>query len=126
MNQLWNTSTGGIPGNDDLGAMSSWYVWTALGLYPDVPSRAELQVAAPLFSRAVIHRDGGRTIRINAPGADAPYVQSPKVNGRTTTKPWLPESFVQHGGTLDFKLGTTPNTSWGAAPRGRTAVVAHR
>ncbi|MEV0799585.1 GH92 family glycosyl hydrolase [Kribbella sp. NPDC050281] len=114
MNQLWNTSTGGIPGNDDLGAMSSWYVWTALGLYPDVPSRAELQVAAPLFSRAVVHRDGGRTIRINAPGADAPYVHSLRVNGRTTTKPWLPEPFVQHGGTLDFTLGTTPNTQWGA------------
>ncbi|MEV5966390.1 GH92 family glycosyl hydrolase [Kribbella sp. NPDC051952] len=116
MNQLWDTSTGGIPGNDDLGAMSSWYVWTALGLYPDVPSRAELQVASPLFPRAVIHR-GSKTIRINAPGADATYVQSLKVNGRTTTKPWLPESFVQHGGTLDFKLGTTPNTSWGAAPK---------
>ncbi len=116
MTQLWNTSTGGIPGNDDLGAMSSWYVWTALGLYPDVPSRSELQVAAPLFPRAVIHRDGGRTVRINAPGADAPYVQSLKVNGRTSTKPWLPESFVKHGGTLDFTLGTTANASWGSKP----------
>jgi predicted alpha-1,2-mannosidase len=116
MNQLWNTSTGGIPGNDDLGAMSSWYVWTALGLYPDVPSRAELQVAAPLFSRAVIHR-GSRTIRINAPGADAPYVQSLKVNGKASTKPWLPESFVQHGGTLDFKLGATANPAWGSAAK---------
>ena len=116
MNQLWNTSTGGIPGNDDLGAMSSWYVWTALGLYPDVPSRAELQVAAPLFSRAVIHR-GSRTIRINAPGADAQYVQSLKVNGKSSAKPWLPESFVQQGGTLDFKLGTTANTSWGSAAK---------
>ncbi|MFI5735550.1 GH92 family glycosyl hydrolase [Kribbella sp. NPDC051587] len=116
MTQLWNTSTGGIPGNDDLGAMSSWYVWTALGLYPDVPSRSELQVAAPLFPRAVIHRDRGKTIRINAPGADAPYVQSLKVNGRTSSKAWLPESFVQHGGTLDFTLGTTANVAWGSKP----------
>jgi len=115
MNQLWNTSTGGIPGNDDLGEMSSWYVWTALGLYPDVPSRAELQVAAPLFPRALIHRDGGKTIRINASGADAPYVQSLKVNGRSSSKAWLPESVVQHGGTLDFTLGAAPNTAWGAA-----------
>jgi predicted alpha-1,2-mannosidase len=119
MTQLWNTTTGGIPGNDDLGAMSSWYVWTSLGLYPDVPSRAELQLAAPLFPRAVIHRDQGRTIRINASGAatNAPYVQSLKVDGRTTTKPWLPESFVNHGGTLDYKLGTTANTAWGSAAK---------
>jgi predicted alpha-1,2-mannosidase len=116
MNQLWNTTTGGIPGNDDLGEMSSWYVWTALGLYPQVPSRAELLVAAPLFPRAVIHRDNGRSIEINAPAAaDAPYVQSLKVDGRTTTKPWLPESFVARGGKLDFKLGTTANTAWGSA-----------
>jgi predicted alpha-1,2-mannosidase len=126
MNQLWNTSTGGIPGNDDLGAMSSWYVWTALGLYPDVPSRAELQVAAPLFPRAVIKRDGGKTIRINAPGADAQYVQSLKVNGKSSSRPWLPESFVQHGGTLDFTLGTTPNKAWGAKdapPSWRTGEI---
>ncbi|MFD7160847.1 GH92 family glycosyl hydrolase [Kribbella sp. NPDC059898] len=126
MNQLWNTSTGGIPGNDDLGEMSSWYVWTALGLYPDVPSRAELQVAAPLFERTVIHRDGGKTIRINAPGADAQYVQSLKVNGKPTNQPWLPESFVQHGGTLDFTLGTTANKSWGtgqAPPSWRTGEI---
>jgi len=119
MNQLWNTTTGGIPGNDDLGAMSSWYVWTALGLYPDIPSRAELQVAAPLFPSAVIHRDKGKTIRIKAPAAatDAPYVQSLKVDGRTSAKPWLPESFVSRGGTLDFKLGTTANTAWGSAAK---------
>ncbi|MEU0092186.1 GH92 family glycosyl hydrolase [Kribbella sp. NPDC006257] len=115
MTQLWNTTTGGIPGNDDLGAMSSWFVWTALGLYPDVPSRADLQVGSPLFPRAVIHRDKGRTIRINAPAAPATYVQSLKVDGRSTDKPWLPESFVNHGGTLDFKLGTTANTAWGSA-----------
>ncbi|WP_246486510.1 GH92 family glycosyl hydrolase [Kribbella qitaiheensis] len=115
MTQLWNTTTGGIPGNDDLGAMSSWFVWTALGLYPDVPSRADLQVGAPLFPSAVIHRDKGRTIRINAAGAPATYVQSLKVDGRSTSKAWLSESFANRGGTLDFKLGTTANTAWGAA-----------
>ncbi|WP_328991970.1 GH92 family glycosyl hydrolase [Kribbella sp. NBC_01245] len=118
MKQLWNAGTGGIPGNDDLGAMSSWYVWTALGLYPQVPSRAELLVAGPLFPSAVVHRDNGRTVRINAPGAttDTPYVQSLKVNGKTTSKTYLPESFVTNGGTLDFKIGATANTSWGSKP----------
>ncbi|WP_432940433.1 GH92 family glycosyl hydrolase [Kribbella sp. CA-253562] len=119
MSQLWNTTTGGIPGNDDLGAMSSWYVWTALGLYPEVPSRAELQVAAPLFPRAVIHRDKGRTIRINAPGATAAtkYVQSLRVDGRSSSKPWLGASFVQRGGTLDFTVGTTANKVWGSSAK---------
>jgi len=111
--------------------MSSWYVWTALGLFPDVPSRAELLVAAPLFPRAVIHRDHGRSIRINAAGADAQYVQSLSVNGRPSTRPWLPESFVAHGGTLTFKVGTTPNTTWGSAtadapPSWRTGEIPYQ
>jgi len=116
--QLWNTTHGGIPGNDDLGAMSSWYVFTSLGLYPQVPSRAELTVTGPLFPRAVIRRDHGRTITINAPAAaiDAPYIHGLKVNGKATTKTWLPESFVARGGRLDFALGTTANTTWGTAP----------
>ncbi len=118
MKQLWNAGHGGIPGNDDLGAMSSWYVWTALGLYPQVPSRAELTVTGPLFPTAVVHRDQGRSITINAPaaGVDAPYIHGMSVNGRATTKTWLPESFVTRGGRLDFTLGTTPDTGWGSAP----------
>ncbi len=116
--QLWHTGHGGIPGNDDLGAMSSWFVWTTLGLYPQVPSRAELTVTGPLFPTATIRRAHGRSITINAPAAalDAPYVQSLRVNGKATTKTWLPESFVERGGRLDFALGTTANTTWGSAP----------
>ncbi|WP_344842112.1 GH92 family glycosyl hydrolase [Kribbella ginsengisoli] len=117
MTQLWNTTTGGIPGNDDLGAMSSWYVWTALGLYPDVPSRADLQVGAPTFTHAIIHRDHGKSIEITAPEAPAQYVQSLSVNGENSSKAWLDEDFVKHGGTLDFHLGTTPNTVWGSAAK---------
>jgi putative alpha-1,2-mannosidase len=38
------------------------------------------------------------------------------LNGKPTTKTWLPESFVEHGGTLDFTLSTTPNKQWGTNP----------
>src|SRR6266511_2857674 len=69
VNTLWSTQPAGIPGNDDLGEMSSWYVFAALGLYPQVPSRAELVLASPLFPFARIARDGGRDIVIRAPQA---------------------------------------------------------
>ncbi|MBE3568320.1 MAG: glycoside hydrolase family 92 protein, partial [Thermogemmatispora sp.] len=48
--------------------------------------------------------------------ADAPYVQSLRVNGQTTTRPWLPPSFIAQGGTLDFVLDTAPNAAWGSDP----------
>ncbi len=117
INTLWSTGPGGIPGQDDLGSMSAWYVWSALGLHPLTPGRAELLVASPLFPQITIRRGNGTTIGITAPAASAgnAYVQSMRVNGATSTRPWLPESFVTGGGTLDFTLAGTPNTSWGSA-----------
>lgn len=117
MNQLWSTQPGGIPGNDDLGAMSSWYVFSALGMYPQVPSRSELTLSSPLFPRVEIDRPGGADIKIRATGAaaDTPYVQSLKVNGRTSDRAWLPASFVRNGGTLDYTLGATANKQWGSS-----------
>ncbi|MEU4660032.1 GH92 family glycosyl hydrolase [Streptomyces sp. NPDC023723] len=116
MGELWSTQPGGIPGNDDLGAMSSWYVFSALGMYPQVPSRAELVLASPLFPRVEIDRPGGKDISIRAEGAaaDAPYIHALKVNGRTSDRPWLPASVVEHGGRLDYTLSATPDPDWGA------------
>ncbi|WP_432170372.1 GH92 family glycosyl hydrolase [Streptomyces sp. 1222.5] len=116
MRQLWSTQPGGIPGNDDLGAMSAWYVFSALGMYPQVPSRAELVLASPLFERVEIQRPEGNDISVRAAGAaaGAPYVQSLKVDGRSSDRPWLPASFVRDGGRLDYTLSASPNRAWGA------------
>ncbi|WP_030338763.1 GH92 family glycosyl hydrolase [Streptomyces sp. NRRL S-1022] len=116
MRQLWSTEPAGIPGNDDLGAMSAWYVFSALGMYPQVPSRAELVLASPLFERIEIDRPHGHDISVRAAGAvaDAPYVRSLKVNGRTSDRAWLPASFVRDGGRLDYTLSATPDRGWGA------------
>lgn len=117
VNTLWAPTPGGIPGQDDLGAMSAWYVFAALGLHPLTPGRAELLVATPLFPQVVVHRGNGTTITVNAPGASAGnrFVQSLSVNGTTSNRSWLPESFVATGGTLTFGVGSTPNTAWGSA-----------
>src|SRR3546814_2465924 len=73
--------------------MSSWYVWSALGLYPLYPGRAELVIGSPLFPAATIDRPGGR-IDILGEGAapDAPFVQTLTVNGRPSDRAWLPAS----------------------------------
>jgi predicted alpha-1,2-mannosidase len=116
LDALWKPAPDGIPGNDDLGAMSAWYVWSALGMYPLFPGRAELVLASPLFERATIRR-AGRDIVIEAPGAGAgmPYVHALEVDGRASTKPWLPAAFVADGGRLRFDLSAEPNRDWGNA-----------
>ncbi len=115
---LWKDTPPGIPGNDDLGAMSAWFVWAAMGMHPLAPGRAELLLASPLFPRIVVHRASGQTITVRAPGAalDTFYVHSLRVNGRVQSRAWLPESFVTAGGTLDYTLSATPHPLWGRAP----------
>ena len=71
------------PGNDDLGAMSSWYVWAAIGLYPVTPGSADLAMASPLFPVIVLTLPDHRTLVLHAPKASdsTPYIHSLKVTG---------------------------------------------
>ncbi len=116
MRRIWTNSPDGISGNDDLGEMSSWYVWSAMGLYPLYPGRADLVTGSPLFPEIRIDRPGA-PIRILAAGAagDAPYVHALSVNGRATSRPWLEEDFVRHGGELRFTLSSKADEAWGSA-----------
>jgi predicted alpha-1,2-mannosidase len=111
---IWKNAPDGIPGNDDLGEMSSWAVFAAMGLYPEIPGRAELVLGSPLFTRVTVHRPGG-DVRIVAPQAatERPYVHGVSVNGAATSRTWLPESFAVNGGTLRFELSDTPDKTWG-------------
>jgi predicted alpha-1,2-mannosidase len=115
LNTIWTNTPAGIPGNDDLGEMSSWCVFASIGLYPEIPGRAELVISSPLFPDIIIHRAGG-DLHIAAPTAatHSPYVQSLLVNGTPSTKTFLPESFTLRGGTLSFVLSSTPDKTWGA------------
>ena len=108
---LYSLTPGGEPGNDDLGAVSSWYVWAALGMYPQTPGVPMLVLGAPQFPRAVIHGAYG-DLTVNAQGAGDTYVKSLKVDGRSTDRTWIDPSRARE---LDFTLSPTPNTAWGSA-----------
>jgi hypothetical protein len=118
INGRWSSGTGGIPGNDDAGTMSAWYVFSALGLYPTIPTRAELALTSPLFPHAVVRLASGERLVIDAPAASAAnlYVHGLTVNGHATTRAWLPASAVRTGGRLVYALAATPDTVWGSGP----------
>lgn len=110
----YGTGPGGLPGNDDLGTMSAWYVFAAMGMFPQVPGRAEMLLASPLFTRIELTRGNGVRLVVGAAGTGT-YLQGAKLNGRPLTRSWLPESFVQRGGTLSVTTGPTANTTWATA-----------
>jgi predicted alpha-1,2-mannosidase len=116
--QLYFDAPVGQFGNDDLGAMSSWYVWSNLGFYPETPGTSTLAVGSPVFPLTEVHLANGKTLTITAPNAAAksPYVQSMTVGGKAWNKPWTTFEKLDRGTTVDFDLGTTPNKDWGAKP----------
>jgi putative alpha-1,2-mannosidase len=127
------------PGNDDLGALASWYVWAALGLFPVTPGQANLALASPLFPSVAITLPDGRHLVETAPGASAsrPYVHALTVSGLTPPaaggpacagvressahagtwdSPWLPASVLTAGAILRYTLSSTPDPTWGSSP----------
>jgi predicted alpha-1,2-mannosidase len=116
LKQLYSSEPGGYPGNDDLGEMSSWYLWGALGMYPELPGSDVLVLGSPLFPKTVLHLKHG-DVAIKSLGAadDAPYVQSLTVNGQPWNKPWIRFSDISTGGSLRYTLSQRPNKDWGSA-----------
>ncbi|MEU3862464.1 lectin [Streptomyces sp. NPDC028722] len=114
-NQIWSNTPGGLAdGNDDLGAMSAWYVWSALGMFPQTPGTADLALGSPVFPQAVVTLPSGKTLTVNGNGAadDAPYVQSASWNADAWNNAYAPTAALTSGGTLTYTLGTAPNTGW--------------
>ena len=130
MGQPWKTSTvlhaaqtlftngpGGVTGNDDLGTMSAWYLFSALGLYPDAPGSGRFLLHAPRFARAEIDLAQGRRLRIEAPDArpgERRFVRSASWEGHALQRVWLDWEQLHAGGTLRFGLAPQPDvTGWG-------------
>lgn len=99
---LFVNAPNGVTGNDDLGTMSAWYVFSALGLYPAVPGTGEFVLHAPRFVRAVIHLENGRDVVIKAEDADTSRLQHvQRVRGG-----WLPRN-KSHVDLARLRAGVT-------------------
>lgn len=116
----------GYPGDEDNGEMSAWYAFAMLGLYPLRMGAPEYVIGAPLFDRADVALDNGRTLVVVARnnGPENVYVQSLKVDGKDWNRAWITHAEIADGATLEFTMGPTPS-QWGSAaqdlPRSLTA-----
>ena len=118
LDQYYTTASDGEPGNDDLGAMSSWAVWSMLGLYPETPGSPVLVTTTPTFASATIHLGDGHVLTVKAtqeqPGAG--YISSMHVDGKVSERTWLPGRMATAGGTVTETLVDRAANGWGTAP----------
>jgi len=112
----WRPTIDGEPGNDDLGGLSAWYVWDALGIGPFEPGAPLYMVGSPLFTQARIALSHHRAFTIDAPLATpaTPYVQSATLAGKPLDRVWFDDAALRRGGTLHLDMGPASST-WGAA-----------
>jgi predicted alpha-1,2-mannosidase len=120
MTTLYPLAPAGEPGEDDLGALSSWYVWSALGLYPETPGVATLVMTSPLFPKARILEGGGHSITVIGAHAPDPFIRQAHLaigsgRARMWDKPWIPATALTENATLSVDLGGRPDKAWGAA-----------
>jgi len=108
---------GGLPGNDDAGTMSSWYVWSAVGLYPNA-GQPFYYIGSPLFRRSTIRVGRNRSFIIEAAEATASnkYVQSASLNGKPLGRAWLRHEEIIRGGKLELRMSDKPS-NWARAQR---------
>lgn len=112
--RVYNSTPEGLPGNDDAGEMSAWYVLAALGMYHTTPGVPVWALSSPAFPRMAL-RMGGRRLLIEAQGAGdrKPYVHGLERNGVPVTQTYLTTCQLRAGGVLRYDLGTTPDKMWG-------------
>lgn len=115
---LYRPTPDGLPGNDDLGSMSAWFVWSALGFFPEVPGAPLYVTGSPMFERATIRPSGGDEIVVEAPGASiaSKYIQSARLGDSSLDRPWFTHGDLLDAGSVSFEMGLAPNESWGADP----------
>ena len=118
---MFGLGRGGLPGNDDSGGLSSWYVWASLGLFP-VAGQGIYLVNAPSFawSRVQLGREQLEitTTGFVEPAPDRPprYVQSVRFNDQPWEQSWVTTRDLHRGGTLQIDLGPEPS-AWGTSTR---------
>lgn len=106
---------GGLPGNDDCGQVSSWYVFGAMGFYPACPGDPIYQLCSPVLDKVEINVGKGKTFTIiaNNNSKENMYIQSATLNGKKYNKSWLHHNDLVKGGELIFEMGPKPNKNWG-------------
>ena len=118
MTQLYRTGAGGLCGNEDMGSLSSWYVLSAMGIYPVTPGSTQYAIGSPMFDEVRLQLPEGKSFRFVAKN-NAPanmYIQSAMLNGALFNRSWIDHSEIMEGGVLEFEMGPEPNKTWASAP----------
>lgn len=112
INEQYSDRPNGLPGNDDLGSMGAWYVWTCLGLYPEIPGVGGFALNTPVFPKAIIHLPRHEVCIIGGSEKEI-YTRRLLVNGKEHLSTWIDWQVLAEGAKLEYKTSAQPDKKWG-------------
>src|SRR5690606_2267616 len=112
---LYKNAPDGISGNEDCGQMSAWYIFSSLGFYPVTPASNTYIIGTPLFKKATINLESGKTFTIISQDLSDSniYIENATLNEKPLTRTYITHDEIMQGGILEFKMTNTPST-WGS------------
>jgi len=130
LDKFYSDRPDGLCGNEDCGQMSAWYVLSALGFYPVTPGSTQYVIGTPLFPRATLRLESGKTFTVRAEGVSKTnlYIQCATLNGRPFDRAWIDHAEILAGGELVFVMGPEPNRTWATSEAARpcSRITEHR
>jgi len=125
MDSQYGTRPDGLAGNDDLGQMSAWYIFTALGFYPVTPASDEYAIGRPFVAHATLRLSNGKTFTVSAESLDDahPYIGQVLLNGKPLDRVFLRHGEILAGGELHFTMQAEPNRDWGQRAEARPSSM---
>ncbi len=109
----YNSGKGGLPGNDDSGAMSSWFAFQAMGIFPNAGQDVYL-IGSPIIGKTEIQLGNGKIfeIKVNNLSDENIYVTKAILNGNLLNRAWFRHTDIKNGGKLELFMSDSPN-NWG-------------
>jgi len=116
--KLYSATPDGYCGDEDNGQTSAWYVFSALGFYPVTAGIDQYVIGSPLFKKATLSLENGKTFVISATNnsKENVYIESAFLNGKLWNNSFINFEDIQLGGQLEFNMSTVPNKEWGSDP----------
>lgn len=110
LDKYYTAKPDGIPGNEDCGTMSSWAIFSMIGIYPDCPGSPYYTITSPVFSKVTLHLDkkyypnGDITIETNRTEPSQIYINNMTLGGKALNKYRISHKELVDGKELKIDL----------------------
>jgi predicted alpha-1,2-mannosidase len=115
LDNMYTDKFDGLSGNEDVGQMSAWYVFSALGFYPVNPANSNFVFGSPVINEAELKLAGGKTLKVIVSNNSKTnkYIQSITLNAKPYTKSYITYADLTAGGNLKIEMGAKPSSTYG-------------